>query len=142
MSTLSNTARTTARNAINALVDGGAGTNGTLRYQTSTDADLLVITLNGTKAITDATNGVSPLAAPVSGGGSWSTFSQLPSAGGVVAKVVLANKAGVVVETFSVGVTGSGEEFTLDSLTLDVGVAVTMTTAPTVTQRASYDPTP
>lgn len=141
MSTLSTAARNAARNAVNALADAGAGTYPTLRYQTSADADLLVINLDTTKAIADAVAGVSTFNPP-DGGASWVDYEQLPSSAGVVGKAVIADKDGTVVETGSVGVTGSGEEFELTSLTLATDIPVKFSAAPTVTQRETYDPTP
>lgn len=140
MSTLSTAARNAARNAINALVDAGVS-NGQLKYLTSGDAELLVITLDGTKAIADAVTGVSTFNAP-DGEATWVDFEATPTAGGTCAKVVLADSDDTVVETFSVGTTGSGEEFELTSLTLSTEIPVVFSAAPTVTQIATYDPTP
>lgn len=141
MSTLSTAARNAARNAVNALADAGAGTNPTLQYRTAADAPLLTINLNATKAIADASDGVSTFAAPA-GEASWVGYSKLPTSAGTAAKVVLCDKAGTVVETYSLGTTGSGEEFTLTTLNLTTEVPITFSVAPTVTQLASYDPTP
>lgn len=141
MSTLSTAARNAARNAINALADAGSGTYPTLQYRTSAHAALLSIQLNSTKAIGDAVAGVSTFAAP-NGEATWVGFSQLPSSAGTAAEVVLCDKDGNVVETYSLGTTGSGEEFTLTTQNLVTDVPVTFSAAPTVTQRDVYDPTP
>ena len=141
MSTLSTAARNAARNAINALLDVGSGTYPTVRFQTSGDADLLVINLDTTKAIMDAVAGVSTFNPP-DGEVSWVDYEQTPSAAGTVAKVVLADTDGTVVETCSAGTTGSGEEWELTSLNLTTEIPVKFSAAPTVTQRETYDPTP
>jgi hypothetical protein len=141
MSTLSTAARNAARNAINALADAGSGSNPTLRFRTSGDVDLLVVDLDSTKAIADSVDGVSTYNNP-DGEGSWVNYEQTPSAAGTCAKVVLADKDGTVVETMSVGTTGSGEEFELTSLNLTTDIPVEFLAAPTATQRESYDPTP
>jgi hypothetical protein len=141
MSTLTTAARNAARNAVNALVDAGVGTYPTLRLQTSGDADLLVINLNTTKAIADAVAGVSTMNPP-DGEGTWVDYQQLPGSAGVVAKGVVCDKDSTVVETASVGTTGSGEEIELTSLTLATDIPVKFSAAPTLTQRETYDPTP
>lgn len=141
MSILSTDARNEARNAINAQLDEGSGTYPTIRYRTAADADLLVINLDTTKAIADAIDGVSTFNPP-DGAGSWVDYQQLPSAAGTVAKVALCNRDGAVVETASVGITGSDEEFKLTSLTLATDIPVTFNAAPTATQLETYDPTP
>jgi hypothetical protein len=141
MSTLSPAARNAARNAINALADAGSGSNPTLRFQTSGDVDLLVVNLDSTKAIADAVDGVSTYNNP-DGEDSWVNYEQTPSASGTCAKAVLADKDGNVVETASVGTTGSGEEIELTSLSLTTEIPVEFLAAPTATQIVSYDPTP
>lgn len=141
MSTLEIAARNAARNAVNALVDAGVGTYPTLRLRTSGDADLLVVNLNTTKAIADAVAGVATMNPP-DGEGTWVNYQQLPSSAGVVAKGVVCDKDVNVVETASVGVTSSGEEIELTSLTLATDIPVKFAAAPTLTQRETYDPTP
>lgn len=141
MSTLSTAARSAARNAINALADAGAGANPTLRFRTAADLDLLSVTLDGAKAIADAVSGVSEFNPP-DGEASWVDYSQLPSAAGICAKVVLCDKDATVVETYSIGVVGSGEETEVLSLTFATDIPLKWSAAPTVTQRATYDPTP
>jgi hypothetical protein len=139
MSILPDASRNAARNAINALADGGAGTYPTLRYQTAADADLLVVNLDTTKAIADAVAGVSTFNPP-DGEASWVGYSQFPSGNGTVAKCVLTNRAGTVVETYNVGLTGSSAEVKLDTLTMATTTAVQWSAAPTVQQLASYTP--
>lgn len=141
MSTLTTAARNAARNAINALADAGAGSNASLRYRTSADADLLVVTLDGTKAIADAVAGVSTFNAP-DGEATWVDYEQNPSATGTCAKLVLCDTDGDDVEEYSIGITGSGEEATVSTLSFDTAVAMKWSAAPTATQRETYDPTP
>jgi hypothetical protein len=141
MSTLSTSARNAARNAINALADAGSGTYPTLNFQTSGDSNLLIINLDSTKAIADAVTGVSTFNPP-NGESSWVGFQQTPSAAGTLDHVVLLNTDGTEVERYSVGVTSSGEEFEVTTLSLTTDVPLSFAAAPTVTQRESYDPTP
>lgn len=142
MSLLTNAARSAARNAVNALVDAGAGANPTLRFRTSADADLLIVTLDATNAILDAVDGVSSYEDPVSGGGSWATFSQNPTADGLADYVAVFDTDGTEVERYSIGVTGSGEEVIVNTLNFVTTLPVTATVAPTCSIRAYYDPTP
>jgi hypothetical protein len=139
MSTLSTAARNAARAAIDDLIDGGAS-NGYLAFRTSGDADLLVITLQD-PAVGAPSSGVST-ANPPNGEASWVSYAPTPSAGGTCAKVVTCDSDDNVIETFSVGTTGSGEEFEVTSLTFSTEIPVEFSAAPTFTQNASYDPTP
>jgi len=134
-------ARNAARNAINALADAGNGSYPTLRYQTAADADLLVINLDSTKAIADAVDAVSEFNPP-NGEESWVDYEQTPTASGGCAKVVLTDKNETFVETYSVGTIGSGEEWELTSVNLTTEIPFRFLSAPTVTQRETYDPTP
>lgn len=133
-----NTLATSVRNAMcNAAVDkldAGEG-DPTLKIRTAADADLLIITLNGTAAFGDAVAGVATANAPQTGGGSWATFSQNPTANGTAAKAAFCDGDGNVLFVCSVGT--SGAEVNFDTLTFDTSVAVTTDTAPTITQPAS-----
>lgn len=141
MSTLSTAARNAARNAINALLDAGSGSNPSMLIRDGSQTTLVEITLDGTKAIADAVAGVSTMNAP-DGEASWSGYSVAPDASGTAADCVLRDTDDNIVETLSVGVTGSGEEVELGSLSIQTGVNVVFSAAPTATQRATYDPTP
>lgn len=143
MSTLSAAARNAARDAINDLLEAGSTvTYPSMRFRTAADADLLVIDLAQTSPFAAASAGVAAANNPITGGGSWATFSQNPSDNGVAAKLVLCDRNETVVETLSVGATGSGEEFEVANTTFATTSAITATTAPTVNIRESYDPTP
>lgn len=143
MSTISDAARNAARDAINALLTSGSAVSyPTLRVRDSSNNVLLSIDLNATTPFGAASAGVATANAPVSGGGSWATFSQAPSQDGLADHAVYCDRDNTVIETLSVGATGSGEEFELSNLNLVTTSNVTMTTAPTVTALASYDPTP
>jgi hypothetical protein len=139
MSTLSTAAQNAARAAIDDLIDAGSS-NGYLAYRTSGDVDLLVITLQD-PAVGAPAAGVSTLNPP-NGESDWAGFSATPSAAGTVAKVVTCDSDDNVIETFSVGATGSGEEFEVTSLSFTTEIPIEYSAAPTLTQNASYDPTP
>lgn len=115
------------------LLDSGAG-EPKLSIQTSADAVLLEIGLNATAAFGAAASGVATAAAPTTGGGSWATFSQLPSAAGVAAKAkwIDGNDTVIYESTISTIVAGTGE-VQFDTLTFDTAVPATTDTAPTVT---------
>lgn len=134
-SNLSNAVRSAMVDAACGLLDAGAGTYPTLVITTSGDSALLTIELDSTRAVAAAVNGVGTFNAPHTGGGAWATFSQNPSASGTAAKAYLKNRGGTTLFQLSVGT--SGAEINFDTLTFDTGVAVTTTTAPTITQPAS-----
>lgn len=134
MQNLADSVRSAMVDGACALLDAGAG-DPTLRVRTSGDTDLLVITLHATDAVAAAVAGVGTLNDPQTGGGSWATFSQNPSATGTAAKAVLCDGDATALIELTVG-TGAAE-VNFDSLSFDTAVAITMTTAPTVTQPAS-----
>lgn len=143
MSTLATAARNAARDAINDLLEAGSAvTYPSMRFRTAGDAELMTVNLAATSPFGASSAGVATANAPITGGGAWATFSQNPTADGTAAKVVLCDRDNTVVETLSVGATGSGEEFEVSNVNFVTTSAVTTTTAPTVNIRASYDPTP
>jgi hypothetical protein len=143
MSTSSAAARNARINGVsmNALLAAGSAVSyPTFRIRTSANADLIVVNLHQTTPIGTAVNGVATVAAP-QGEASWVDFTQTGTSG-TAAKAVLCDRDNTVTETLSVGVTGSGEEVTLASLTIDGAVGVTFGAAPTITAVETYDPTP
>lgn len=122
------------------LLDAGAG-DPTLSIETSGDSPLLVITLNGTAAFGDAgtpTAGRAIANAPQTGGGSWATFSQNPSASGTAAKAKWKDGDGTTLYESSVGTIAAGTaEVRFDTLTFDTAVAATTTSAPYIQVPAS-----
>jgi hypothetical protein len=134
MQSLATSVRNAMVDAACALLDSGAG-DPTLRIRTSGDSDLLVITLHATDAVAAAAAGVGTFNAPQTGGGSWATFSQNPTASGTAAKAVCCDGDANVLFEITVG-TGAAE-VNFDTLTFDTAVAVTTDTAPTITQPAS-----
>lgn len=132
---IATTYRNAAGNARFGLLDTAGAGEPSLEIRTAADAVLLTIGLNATAAVGSFSSGVGTFNAPTTGGGSWSTFSQNPSASGTAAKAVLVDANGDDAMELTVGT--SGAEVNFDSLSFDTGVAVTTTTAPTVTEPAS-----
>jgi hypothetical protein len=119
--------------AIRGIIDVGTGSPH-LKALASNDTVLLDITLNTTAAFGASDAGVATAAAPVSGGGAWATFSQLPAAAGTISKAGYydANDALQYSCTVSTIAQATGE-LRLTSLTTDTAVPVTTTVAPTIT---------
>ena len=137
MQNLTNAVRSAMCDAQVDLLDAGAG-EPTLSIETSGDAALLVIGLNATAAFGSATNGVATAAAPTTGGGNWSTFSQLPSAAGTAAKAKWKDGDGNTLYESTVSTVAAGTgEVQFATLTFDTAVAVTTTAAPTITVPAN-----
>lgn len=128
---------TTIRNGLlDHLVDAldAGASEPTLSIQTDADSPLLVIGLNATAAFGAASAGVATAAAPTTGGGSWATFSQLPSAAGVAAKAKWIDGDGTVLYESTVSTTAAGTgEVQFDSLTFDTAIPATTSVAPTIT---------
>jgi hypothetical protein len=124
--------------AVDAL-DSGAG-EPVLQICASNDDVLLEIDLNATAAFGNAgavTVGKASAAAPVSGGGSWSTFSQVPDAAGTANYAQYLDGDGTLAFKSSVSTIAAGTgEVQFTTLTFDVAVAVTTTVAPSVTMPA------
>ena len=134
MDTIATAVRNAMCDAAVDLLDAGSG-EPSLDICTSGDSVLLSIGLNATAAFGDASAGVATAAAPTTGGGSWATFSQNPSASGTADYAVF--KDGDDNELFRCTVGTGAAEINFDTLTFDTGVAVTTNTAPTITMPAS-----
>lgn len=134
MDTLATAVRNAMLDAAVDLLDAGVG-DPTLEIRKSDDSVLLVITLHATAAFGAAASGEATAAAPQTGGGSWATFSQNPSASGEADYAVYCDGDGNELYRATVG-TGAAE-VNFDTLTFDTGVAVTTSTAPTLTMPAS-----
>ena len=140
MSTRSTLLRNQVLNSYNALLILGAGDNPTLRFRTSTHADLMVVLLHATIPMDTASSGEASMLRPSSE--TWVDYEQSPTANGTCTEVCLCDKDGTVHETFSVGEAESGEEFIVASVVFNTAIPQKFTAAPKVVQRASYDPTP
>ena len=118
-----------------AILDSAGGGEPYIELREADDDVLMTIGLNATAAVGDFANGVGTFNAPTSGGGAWATFSQNPSASGTLSYGVVIDSNSAEAWRFTCGV-GTGE-FQVDSLSFDTAIAVTMTTAPTLTEPAS-----
>jgi hypothetical protein len=134
MQNLATSVRNAMVDAACDLLDNGVG-DPTMEIRTAGDSNLLVITLHATDAVAAAVAGVGTFNAPQSGGGSWATFSQNPTAAGTAGKAVCCDGDGNDLYELTVG-TGSAE-VNFDTLIFDTAVAVKTTIAPTITQPAS-----
>jgi hypothetical protein len=121
--------------AMCGLLDAGAG-EPSLEFREADDDVLMVIGLNATRAIAAFSNRVGTFGNPTTGGGSWTAFSQLPSASGTLSYVAVLDGNGIEKWKLTCGTAGSGAEVIVDSLSLDTAIALTISVAPTMTMPA------
>ena len=117
--TLSTAARNAAVDAISALVDAGAGTNGQMRIKTAGAVVLATIDLQAT-AFSAAVGGTATaLGLPL----------QDPSAaaGGVAATFDIVDKDGTVVYSGTVSIAGGGGDAFIDDINISASDVVNLT---------------
>lgn len=140
MGTRSTAARNAALNSDISLLIAGSGDYPMYQILDASDNVLVSVDLDDAAPAT-VSNGVMTLAAPY-GESTWEGYKKTPAQNGTAAKVVLADTDGNAVITQSVGIVGSGEEVILPSLSIVTTTDIEWSAAPTVTQIATYDPTP
>lgn len=133
MTTSSTASRNSRLTALNTLLAAGSGTYPTMKIRNASTTTLVSVDLDATNPIATPSAGVAELNPPA-GEATWIDYTKTPSVSGTASDVVLCDKDGNVIETATIGV--SGTEMIINTLTISTTIDVKFTATPTLTALA------